>query len=67
MLCLTLQDRKGSPPPPDKQEEEEIDIDLNDPEVADAALKIQAGFRGHQSRQKLKQELQVGWLKMLID
>ncbi|XP_052805343.1 uncharacterized protein LOC128234843 isoform X2 [Mya arenaria] len=36
------------------QEEEEVDIDLNDPEVGAAALKIQAGFRGHQTRQQLK-------------
>ena len=27
---------------------DEIDIDLNDPEVSDAATKIQAQFRGHQ-------------------
>ena len=26
------------------QEEEEVDIDLNDPEVEKAAIKIQAGF-----------------------
>ena len=39
--------------------EEDIDIDLEDPEVADAALKIQAGFKGHQARkevEKMKQE-----------
>ncbi|KAJ8315978.1 hypothetical protein KUTeg_005992 [Tegillarca granosa] len=34
--------------------EDEVDIDLNDPEVADAALKIQAGFRGHKARQEMK-------------
>ena len=28
---------------------DEIDIDLNDPEVSDAATKIQAQFRGHQA------------------
>ena len=46
-----------------KQEEEEIDIDLEDPEVADAALKIQAGFKGHQARKevkKLKEEKEGG-------
>jgi hypothetical protein len=30
--------------------EEEVDIDLNDPDVNDAAVKIQAAFRGHQVR-----------------
>ncbi|XP_060585649.1 merozoite surface protein 9-like isoform X2 [Ruditapes philippinarum] len=40
----------GAPP----TEEEEIDIDLNDPEVNAAALKIQAGFKGHKTRQQLK-------------
>ncbi|CAL4118278.1 unnamed protein product, partial [Meganyctiphanes norvegica] len=30
------------------------DIDLNDPEVAKAASKIQAGFRGHQVRKENK-------------
>lgn len=30
-----------------KNEEEEVDIDLNDPDVANAAVKIQAGFRAH--------------------
>jgi hypothetical protein len=29
-------------------------IDLSDPETQQAALKIQAGFRGHQTRAKLK-------------
>ena len=37
-----------------KEDEEEIDIDLEDPEVADAALKIQAGFKGHQARKEVK-------------
>lgn len=30
-----------------KNVEEEVDIDLNDPDVANAAVKIQAGFRAH--------------------
>lgn len=33
---------------------EEVDIDLTDPEVAKAASKIQAGFRGHQVRKDAK-------------
>merc|ERR1711860_424302 len=32
--------------------EEEFDIDLNDPECDKAALKLQSGFRGHQTRKK---------------
>lgn len=31
-----------------------IDIDLNDPEVEQAAFKIQAGFRGHLARKSIK-------------
>lgn len=34
--------------------EEEVDIDLNDPEVQGAALKIQASFRGHKARESVK-------------
>ena len=34
-------------------EEEVIDIDLNDPDVADAASKIQASFRGHKVRKEI--------------
>ena len=44
------------------EEEEEIDIDLDDPEVGDAALKIQAGFKGHKARkqvQEMKEENQT--------
>ena len=37
-----------------KVEEEEIDIDLDDPDVANAATKIQAGFRGSQARKEVK-------------
>ena len=40
--------------PIETKQEEEIDIDLEDPEVADAALKIQAGFKGHQARKEVK-------------
>ena len=35
--------------------DEEIDIDLDDPDVEQAATKIQASFRGHQTRKSLKE------------
>ena len=38
------------------EEKEEIDIDLNDPEVEDAAIKIQAGFKNYKKRQSMKGE-----------
>ena len=38
----------------DKEEEEEIDIDLEDPDVGEAAVKIQAGFRGMQARKEVE-------------
>ena len=36
-------------------EEEEVDIDLDDPDVEKAAVKIQAGFKGLKARKNLKQ------------
>ena len=39
---------------PAAQEEEEIDIDLDDPDVGKAAVKIQAGFRGLQARRQVQ-------------
>ncbi|PAA57957.1 hypothetical protein BOX15_Mlig011073g1, partial [Macrostomum lignano] len=39
-----------------QQENPEEEIDLNDPELAQAAIKIQAGFKGYQTRKKLKDE-----------
>ncbi len=38
------------------QNGEEVDIDLNDPSTENAALKIQAVFRGHKGRQETKQK-----------
>ena len=38
--------------------EEEQDINLNDPEVANAATTIQAGFKGYKARKEV-QELKV--------
>ena len=38
--------------------DEEVDIDLTDPEVAAAATKIQAGFKGFKARKEVE-ELKV--------
>lgn len=35
-------------------EEEQVDVDLNDPELHSAAIKIQASFRGHKAREEVK-------------
>lgn len=35
-------------------EEEQVDVDLNDPELHSAAVKIQASFRGHKAREEAK-------------
>ena len=48
---MPAQDEEESQSP---QVEEEIDIDLEDPEVAAAATKIQAGFKGKKARDEVK-------------
>lgn len=53
-----MHDEKKVDAPPAKPaaaaaaEEEEVDIDLTDPEVEKAAVKIQASFKGLMSRKK---------------
>ena len=39
--------------------EEEVDIDLADPEVEKAALKIQSGFRGMKTRNELASQVTI--------
>ncbi|XP_052060993.1 abnormal spindle-like microcephaly-associated protein homolog isoform X2 [Mytilus californianus] len=47
----------------EEKQEEEVDIDLNDPETANAALKIQAGFRGYKTRKELQGQVEEGKTK----
>ena len=35
-------------------ETEQIDLDMNDPDLSNAAIKIQASFRGHKAREEVK-------------
>lgn len=35
-------------------DDEIVDVDLNDPDVSKAAVKIQAGFRGHLARKNMQ-------------
>ena len=42
-----------------KENSEEIDLDLNDPELANAALKLQAGFRGRFKNRMVKKSVKV--------
>jgi len=50
---------KGSPTgEPPQPPQEEIDIDLDDPATEDAALKIQAAFRGNPLRKKSGDSIQ---------
>ena len=54
MLSLhALQASETEVTPPQKEEEEEVDIDLTDPDVENAAIKIQAGFKGYKTRKEV--------------
>ncbi|CAH1966785.1 unnamed protein product [Acanthoscelides obtectus] len=53
-------EKKGEPESTSKEEgiskEEELDIDLTDPDLNKAAVKIQASFRGHMVRKENEDE-----------
>lgn len=51
VTVLTPFSQDITPEPPISQ-----DADLGDPEVANAALKIQSGFRGHMAREEIKRK-----------
>ena len=63
-VCLYFQEEKQIKEEEEPKQEEEVDIDLEDPEVQDAALKIQAGFKGMKARQEVK-SLKV-WLNVFV-
>ena len=44
---------------PVQEGEEAVDIDLNDPEVQAATVKIQAGYKGMQTRKEMKEKKNV--------
>lgn len=48
---MAKEEKKG------EERKEEVDIDLNDPDVEQAALKIQAGFKGYQARKEVKDKM----------
>ncbi|XP_025100518.1 myosin-IIIa-like isoform X2 [Pomacea canaliculata] len=50
-MSLKIDRKDITPEPPISQ-----DADLGDPEVANAALKIQSGFRGHMAREEIKRK-----------
>ena len=47
-------EKKSDEAPASQAPEEEVDIDLNDPDVEAAAVKIQASFKGFQTRKTMK-------------
>ncbi|XP_023330594.1 kinesin-related protein 4 isoform X3 [Eurytemora carolleeae] len=54
IIQITKQEQISEQEPIPEQELADIDIDLTDPEVEQAATKIQAGFRGIKARQEVK-------------
>ena len=64
MICCCRQQGANAAADKKKEQEEEIDIDLNDPDVEKAALKIQAQFKGFKGRKSKPstEESKVSWL-----
>ena len=64
MICCCRQGGANAAADKKKEQEEEIDIDLNDPDVEKAALKIQAQFKGFKGRKSKSstEESKVSWL-----
>ena len=53
---------------PDKKENDDLDdIDLADPELNNAAIKIQAQFRGHRTRKQIDEVLTEEESKMAAE
>lgn len=45
--------------PKTEPNDDEVDIDLHDPEVEQAAIKIQAGFKGFKTRKEMQNKVKI--------
>ena len=66
MIWYNVWRGEASPTRPKSGAEEEVDIDLNDPDVEAAAIKIQASFKGFQTRKTMVCGVACQWLDKLI-
>jgi hypothetical protein len=58
-MAIHIQDKKSLEEKLAAQEKAAADIDFSDPEVAAAATRIQASFKGYLTRQELEKNKQV--------